>query len=214
LLIGAIQSIAWLIFQKTGWPKEAIAVLSISIGLLITGGLHIDGLMDTADGLAAGKKKCLQAMVDSRVGASGVQALIVILAIQYAALLKLDYLAPIAFPIVTFWGRFSSLWAIANFPYLHSNRNSYFHTKYWKGFWRESIPSLLFILLFFIFLLLFSPTLYRTLNLISFSLLGIVPAIVIPNVLGNHLGGHSGDTYGASLVLVETIILFILSMNL
>ena len=43
-------------------------------GYLITGGLHIDGLMDTFDGIFAGKKKRLKAMKDSKVGSFGVQA--------------------------------------------------------------------------------------------------------------------------------------------
>ena len=51
-------------------------------GIWITGGLHFDGLMDTADGIAAGPEKCLFAMQDSRVGASGVLALIIILLVQ------------------------------------------------------------------------------------------------------------------------------------
>ena len=34
---------------------------AISINLWLTGGLHFDGLMDTADGIAAGKRKSLEA---------------------------------------------------------------------------------------------------------------------------------------------------------
>ena len=78
----------------------------------ITGGLHFDGLIDTADGISAGPDKRLEAMKDSRVGASGVIALTINLALQIAALIKLDYLYLFALPIAYFWGRYSQLIAI------------------------------------------------------------------------------------------------------
>ena len=41
---------------------------------------------------------------------------------------------------------------------------------------------------------------------------GLIPAWIVPIFLGSKLGGHSGDSYGASVVIVETIILFSLSI--
>jgi adenosylcobinamide-GDP ribazoletransferase len=40
---------------------------------------------------------------------------------------------------------------------------------------------------------------------------GILPAVLVPELLGRRLGGHSGDSYGASLVLVETVMLLLLA---
>ena len=82
ILIGLLQAGVWLLLAHMGWSKEPLALLTIGIGLWMTGGLHLDGLMDTADGLAAGKDRCLEAMRDSRVGSSGVQALTLVLLIQ------------------------------------------------------------------------------------------------------------------------------------
>ena len=197
-----------------GWSKEPIAFLTIGLGIWITGGLHIDGLMDTADGLAAGKEKCTKAMKDSRVGASGVQSLALILLIQIAALLKLNSLAPLAMPIAMFWGRCSTLWAIGKFPYLHKNRKTSFHLIHWKR-WNEIKPSLLIIILLIAFssLQLIPVSLITRIQLIIGILLGIFPALIVPNLLGRRLGGHSGDTYGATLVLVETFILLLLALS-
>ena len=64
------------------------AALVIVLGLALSGGLHSDGAMDTADGLAAGDR-CLEAMADSRVGASGVQAFAQLLLLRLAALVWL-----------------------------------------------------------------------------------------------------------------------------
>ena len=61
--------------------------------------------MDTADGISAGPSKRIKAMKDSRVGAMGVQSLVIILILQIAAIMKLSFYAPFAFPLAAFWGR-------------------------------------------------------------------------------------------------------------
>ena len=59
--------------------------------------------MDTADGIGAGPSKRIEAMKDSRVGAMGVQSLVIILVLQIAAIIKLGFYAPFAFPIANIW---------------------------------------------------------------------------------------------------------------
>ena len=209
--MGLIQSAFWLLLAQLGWSKEPLALLTIGIGIWLTGGLHLDGLMDTADGLAAGKEKCSEAMRDSRVGSMGVQALTIVLLIQLAALLRLDSLSPLAMPIAMFWGRCSTLWAIDKFSYLHKENTTSFHRKHWKE-WKEFTPSAL--ILFITFLCFqFSPI--NSISRLSFSLgilIGFFPAYLVPKLLGRKLGGHSGDSYGASLVLVETLMLLTLAV--
>ena len=61
----------WLLLTALGWNALSVAPVVLAFGLWLTGGLHLDGLMDTADGLAAGATRVLEAMDDSRVGASG-----------------------------------------------------------------------------------------------------------------------------------------------
>ena len=84
------MAVLWLLLSALNWPSEAIAAAALALGLWLTGGLHLDGLMDTADGLAAGSSRCLEAMDDSRVGASGVQAAFIVLLLQFSALVQLD----------------------------------------------------------------------------------------------------------------------------
>ena len=83
--------------------------------------MHYDGLMDTADGVAAGPARCLEAMTDSRVGASGVIALTINIAIQLAVLLKLSSYYFFALPVAAFWGRYSQICAIGYYPYIKDN---------------------------------------------------------------------------------------------
>ena len=210
--VGLIQAIIWLILAYMGWSKESLAPLSIGIGICITGGLHLDGLMDTADGIAAGKQRCSEAMQDSRVGAIGVQGLAFILLCQLAALLKLDSLAPFALPIAMFWGRFSPLWAIEKFPYLHKKNSRSFHQFQWRG-WHETKPSFIALSILILLVYLTPLNLINALSLTIGISTGILPALIIPDLLGRQLGGHSGDSYGASVVLVETFVLLFLAFT-
>ena len=88
--------------------------------------------MDTADGIYAGPSKRIKAMKDSRVGAMGVQSLVIIIILQMAAIIKLDLYAPFAFPIAGFWGRLSQLFAIESYEYIIKRENISFHHQYWK----------------------------------------------------------------------------------
>ena len=124
-------------------------------GYLITGGLHIDGLMDTFDGIFAGKKKRLKAMKDSKVGSFGVQSLVFITLIQIACLLKIQTQILFILPVCMFWGRFSNLFFIEKFKYLSYKSKSISHKDYWIGFKKESMISIIFIL-FFVLYYLFS----------------------------------------------------------
>ena len=127
ILLGAIQGSFWHLFSQMSWSKEASALATVGVGIWLTGGLHLDGLMDTADGLAAGKNKCKEAMRDSRIGASAIQAFTIVLLFQLAAIIKLNSFTPLAIPIAMFWGRCAPLWAIEKFSYLHQLHTETLH---------------------------------------------------------------------------------------
>ncbi len=213
--IGFLQSFCWLLLKYFNWPSISAALISIAINIFITGGLHIDGLMDTADGIGAGPSKRIEAMKDSRVGAIGVQSLAIILILQIAAIIKLGFYAPFAFPLAAFWGRISQMFAIGNYEYIYKKESDSIHKKYWKGISKEIRPSLIIICLGIIFFL-FSSTfnLSTILLLISCIFSGLITSILIPYFINKSLGGHNGDSYGAGLVITETINLLILSIIL
>ena len=75
LLLGFILSLEYLLLS---WclPEEPLALILILTLVLLTGNLHLDGLMDTADGLFSGRDLAgmRPIMKDSRMGAHGVTA--------------------------------------------------------------------------------------------------------------------------------------------
>ena len=153
ICIGFLQSFFWLSLKYFNWPDISAALIVIAISISVTGGLHIDGLMDTADGIGAGPAKRIEAMKDSRVGAIGVQSLVIILILQLAAIIKLDFYAPFAFPLAAFWGRLSQLFAIENYEYIFKKESRSVHQQYWKGIFIEIRPSLIIICTGIIFFL-------------------------------------------------------------
>ena len=215
VLIGCLQSFSWLLLNYFNWPNISVALISIVISILLTGGLHIDGLMDTADGIGAGPSKRIKAMKDSRVGAIGVQSLVIILIIQIAAIIKLGFYAPFAFPLAAFWGRVSQIFAIENYEYIFNKVSKSIHHQHWKGISKEIRPSLIIIYLgIILFLFLTNLNISNTFLLIYCILTGLISSIYIPNLISKSLGGHSGDSYGASLVITETTNLLLLSIIL
>ena len=215
ILIGFSQSFSWFLLKYFNWPNISVALISIAINIFVTGGLHLDGLMDTADGIAAGPSKRIKAMKDSRVGAMGVQSLVIILILQIAAIMKLSLYAPFAFPLAAFWGRISQIFAIENYEYLFNKESRSIHHDNWEGLSNEIRPSLIIITLgMFLFLSLNSLNISNIFLLINCILSGLITSILIPHLINKSLGGHSGDSYGASLVITETTNLLLLGFIL
>jgi adenosylcobinamide-GDP ribazoletransferase len=73
------------------WTGNVIALLDVLLLVVLSGGLHLDGLGDTADGLFShrSREKALEIMRDSRIGVMGLLAIIFVLAIKWASLRSL-----------------------------------------------------------------------------------------------------------------------------
>jgi adenosylcobinamide-GDP ribazoletransferase len=79
--------------EGSGLPAEAAAILAVGALLLATGALHEDGLADVADGCGgATRARRLEILRDSRIGAYGVLALIVVLLLRVVALAEMPRL--------------------------------------------------------------------------------------------------------------------------
>ena len=205
-VIGGLMAALWLLLSALNWPPVAIAPAALALGLWLTGGLHLDGLMDTADGLAAGSSRCLEAMDDSRVGASGVQAAFIVLLLQFSALVQLGGVAPAALVVSAIFARVSPLWAMGRFCYLRKQDKgtAAFHRRNWCG-WREGNPTLLLVFSTGLLVWGLEPRLLMAWAVVA--LLGIAAALLPAEWLGRRLGGHTGDSYGATLMICETLTL-------
>ncbi|HEY7610964.1 MAG TPA: adenosylcobinamide-GDP ribazoletransferase [Alphaproteobacteria bacterium] len=93
-LLGALGGGVYWLGRELGLPALVAAALAIGFLAFATGGLHEDGLADTADGFGGGRtrEQKLAIMRDSRIGAYGVLALVI------ATLLRVGALAAMAGP--------------------------------------------------------------------------------------------------------------------
>ena len=209
-VLGGLQGLLWWGLEGRVPPLAQVALV-LAAGLLLTGGLHMDGAMDTADGLAAGER-LLEAMDDSRVGASGAQALALLLLLRTAALATLAAAAPLALPWAALWGRVAPLVAMARFPYLRPGGTAAFHREHWAGLARELRPTALLVLLVVVIDMAVAGWVVAgsgASKAVLAGLAGLLPALVVPLWLGRRLGGHSGDSYGACVEWSEALALLL-----
>ncbi|TQJ87596.1 adenosylcobinamide-GDP ribazoletransferase [Streptomyces sp. SLBN-31] len=88
LVVGGCAALAGLLLLVLGAGALLAAVASAAVPAVLTRGLHLDGLADTADGLGSGKpaEDALRIMKQSDIGPFGVITLVFVLLAQVAAL--------------------------------------------------------------------------------------------------------------------------------
>src|SRR5690606_38917534 len=81
-----VAGVAWLLADRL--PASVLAVLLVALIAALTGGLHLDGLADTFDALGASgdAERRLAVLRDSRIGAHGASALLLLVLAKVAAL--------------------------------------------------------------------------------------------------------------------------------
>lgn len=119
LLIGLILAgLNWLL--NLFLPAGMVNALLITALVAISGALHLDGFVDTCDGLAGHKpaEERWKVMRDSRVGAFGVVGVVLLLLVKFAALNSIPpaLLTPtlIMMPVLSRWAMVYALFA---YPY-------------------------------------------------------------------------------------------------
>ena len=90
LIGGLLLFVHWALIQTSLSVELQAAILLLS-GVVISGGLHLDGLADTADAWMSGKRnqEALAIMSDSHIGTGGVLALIGAVLMKWLLLVEL-----------------------------------------------------------------------------------------------------------------------------
>lgn len=188
-----------------GMSSLSRSALVVGLWLWLTGGLHLDGAMDTADGLAVSDDdRRLAVMADSRSGAFGVMAAIAILGLKALALADLATGRGPLLATAMVWGRWGQVLAIARYPYLRPNGKGALHKAH------LCLPGDLLMGLAAGLLLwgVWAGLSPDQLGLAIGSLVGGVGAAWgVGAWLQARLGGHTGDTYGATVEWTETLVI-------
>ncbi|RLL45587.1 adenosylcobinamide-GDP ribazoletransferase [Acinetobacter cumulans] len=195
-IIGAILCAVALLLQVI--PAILSASLILVLWIWLTGGLHLDGLADTADAWVGGfgdAERTLKIMKDPACGPIGVLSLIIICLLKWSALYLLIqkqlYSALLLFPVL---GRLAPMFLFLSTDYVREKGLGSSMASY--------IPKKLAIT---IMVLLVLSSLY-------FSVLGLVAVLVtafsllyLRRKFKQRIGGITGDTVGASIEICECV---------
>jgi adenosylcobinamide-GDP ribazoletransferase len=218
-------------------PPAPTVALQLAAVALLTGALHLDGLMDTADGVLGGRttERRLEIMRDSRVGAFGVAAAGLLLLAQFSCLVELSPLPRlIALVLALALGRWAMALALGAFPSARSDGLGAAYvgaTEQWPAIvatalavavavgsavaWSSVAPAANAAWPWSSRIVMdlarpLAPSAVAGFSLALGALaLGLAVAFAGGRWLAGRLGGLTGDTYGALCVLAETAVLYL-----
>ncbi|MEU6268273.1 adenosylcobinamide-GDP ribazoletransferase [Saccharopolyspora shandongensis] len=106
VLVGAFGAAALWALTVLGAPPLLAGLLTVGVLVLVTRGMHVDGLADTVDGLGCygPPERALTVMRDGGAGPFAVVALILVLGVQAASLAELAH-APLTLVLACAVGR-------------------------------------------------------------------------------------------------------------
>ncbi|NJO10537.1 MAG: adenosylcobinamide-GDP ribazoletransferase [Leptolyngbyaceae cyanobacterium SL_1_1] len=205
LLIGAGLGLADSGLRQLGLPVLPRSALVVAAWLMVTGGLHLDGAMDTADGLAVqDPQKRLSVMADSVTGAFGAMTAVIVMGLKAAALSELHSGRWLSLMAVAGWGRWGQVAAIAFYPYLKPTGKGAFHKQNICYPW-DLLPGLIGLIFLGLAQWAIAPDLGW--RILANHLAGLAIALLIGAWFNYKLGGHTGDTYGAVVEWTEALLL-------
>ena len=186
-------------------PNALGSALLIVALVLLTGANHLDGFIDSCDGMVAGRspQERLAIMRDSHVGSFGVIGVVCLLLVKYISLVFLPgawrMAALLLMPTLSRW---AMVYAITAYP---SARREGLGQAY-KGhasWWGLVIATLIAAAVSIVLLELLGLALLAAIWLIL---------IIMTAFLKKRLGGLTGDTYGAINEVIEVCILILVPL--
>jgi adenosylcobinamide-GDP ribazoletransferase len=207
-LLAALPAAAGYLLADGLLGRELAAMVAV-IGLItVTGGLHLDGIADTADGLFSyrSRERMLEIMRDSTLGTNGVIALVLTILLKYILLHNIPgtggLLAVLITPVL---GRVALTWHSAVARYAREERGIGDYVNQ-TGLGQAAAATLMSLFLVTAILILWGVQLSLVpLVVLILHLPPILLAVLFAAYLKRRLGGITGDTIGASIELAEIL---------
>lgn len=184
-----------------GAPLLLHAALLLSIWVLLSGGLHLDGLADSADAWLGGfgdRERTLIIMKDPRSGPIAVVTLVLVLLLKFCALLALiEQQHTAVLLIAPLIGRSALLAVFLTTPYVRAGGLGQALADYLPrkaGWWVLVLSAVACVVL------------AGTAGMWAL-LLAALGFVWLRRVMMQRLGGTTGDTAGALLELLEVLVL-------
>lgn len=206
LFIGAILII---IDRGTGLlPSLLNNLLILTLLVILTGALHLDGLADTLDGFYAGrtKEEILAIMRDSRTGVMGATGIVLVLLAKWASLYEMPLaIKDRALLLAPMLARWSMVLAAFIAPYAREGEGL---GRPFAG--KISLPTFLASGLS----ALVASVVIGGIKGIFLLLLAGLLVIGVVEIMKRRIGGMTGDTLGAVCEVVEVVVLVTLTIKI
>jgi adenosylcobinamide-GDP ribazoletransferase len=220
-LVGAVAALVWLgvMWATPPTPHAPLlaAALSTVATLWLTGGFHEDGLADVADGLGGhvSRERALDIMKDSRIGAYGAMALVMMLLTKVSVLAVLGTVLPAQTPVVMWLAHIVSrtcpLLTIRSLPHVGDAAGSKSKPLADQVSGRSlAVAGLWLLLALSLYLLAVDAINFDNLNNFDIAralLMGGLGALLgwfwVWHLLKKRLGGFTGDGLGTTQQLAE-----------
>ncbi|TFE19730.1 adenosylcobinamide-GDP ribazoletransferase [Cohnella luojiensis] len=208
LLIGLIVTVAGFLLDPV-FPASVSGILLVALWTLLSGALHLDGLMDTADGLLShrSRERMLEIMKDSRVGAMGVIVCVFYIGLKIALTISLledrREEGLMLLMLIPVWSRNFMVTAIAGWPYARKEQG--LGSLYRSARMKHAVISGLGAILLSaaILFLIFGWTGTAGLVILSFAFVSYGIGFAMAAAISRKLGGLTGDVYGALNECIE-----------
>ncbi|MDY0236247.1 MAG: adenosylcobinamide-GDP ribazoletransferase [Gudongella sp.] len=198
LLIGLLSAIPFIFLYK--YSVQVGAAITLFLMVILTGGLHLDGLSDTCDGFFSGREnsRIEEIMKDSRIGAFGVIAIVLVLLLKFAILTSLSQGMWIAIPLSLANARLVT-------SYLISEKKTNKNSSLGKMFNNSNPKNYIVVAIPLYMMLVIGINLLFVIPLIACFILGEA----ITRLTYKKIGGFSGDVYGATIEISELLSLLL-----
>ena len=215
-LVGlALGAAAWAVYSLLllALPGLVAAALVILLLEVVTRGLHMDGLMDTADGIFSGapRERALEIMKDSHAGAMGVTAAILVVVLKVVALGSVAG-AEAAAPLLAGWAAARTLPALGVYlwPYARPAGTG-------AAFTREpSLGPVALALGFLAAAVVIAGVVGLVLGAAGswwggaiVAVAAVAAVLAVDALVARRLGGLTGDVYGMGIQLAEAVALVV-----
>ena len=203
--VGGLGAMAYAATTALGMSAALAAIWTLAAMILVTGGLHEDGLADTADGLGGRTpERRLAIMRDSRIGGYGAIAIMLCLAIRVAAIAQIAEPWRVAAALVasSVLGRAAILVVLAATKPARADGLSATLAAVPIG---AVLAGLGFALAVTV------PLLGPHHALLSGALAGLA-GVGTARLATRRIGGHTGDILGATEILAECLVLSYLAL--
>ena len=192
------------------------AALILALDVVITGGLHLDGFIDTCDGLLSrqNRERTLAILRDTHVGGLGAAALVTLLIVKFAALVeisgRLRLWALLLFPLM---GRLSMAAAVCLFAYARPGAGMGRAYAQETGQRDLAVAVVISLLIVAVVCGYIKPSLKEVSSILVAAALSLGGSYLLASRIAAKLGGLTGDIYGAVNETAELIFLLALAAS-